>query len=195
MCSIGEQPPPQPAPTLHMPARADPVILTVGEASDPSESGDGNMRHVPIHAEDGLRLASVHRSLGVGGVSPNLTSPKCCKERNARQCGPPQSDCEADPTYHPQVRGSLTPGSHPQEAAEQRPRDQVLSLPDPLADAPAGELGGGGGQLSQCCLLHVPRQVTVARQRLKGPRQTCNSHETAGLHAARPAKEELETIL
>lgn len=25
--------------------------LTVGEASDPSESSDGNMRHIPIHAE------------------------------------------------------------------------------------------------------------------------------------------------
>lgn len=27
------------------------VTLTVSEASDPSESGDGNMRHIPIHAE------------------------------------------------------------------------------------------------------------------------------------------------
>lgn len=25
--------------------------LTVCEASDPSKSGDGNMRHIPIHAE------------------------------------------------------------------------------------------------------------------------------------------------
>lgn len=27
------------------------VSLTVCEASDPSKSGDGNMRHIPIHAE------------------------------------------------------------------------------------------------------------------------------------------------
>lgn len=27
------------------------VSLTVCEASDPSESGDGNMGHIPIHAE------------------------------------------------------------------------------------------------------------------------------------------------
>lgn len=27
--------------------------LTVSEACDPSESGDGNMRHIPIHAEEG----------------------------------------------------------------------------------------------------------------------------------------------
>lgn len=27
--------------------------LTVGEACDPSESGDRNMRHIPIHAEEG----------------------------------------------------------------------------------------------------------------------------------------------
>ena len=29
------------------------IELTVCEASDPSESGDGNMRHIPIHAEGG----------------------------------------------------------------------------------------------------------------------------------------------
>lgn len=27
------------------------LSLTVCEASDPSKSGDGNMRHIPIHAE------------------------------------------------------------------------------------------------------------------------------------------------
>lgn len=27
------------------------ATLTVCEASDPSKSGDGNMRHIPIHAE------------------------------------------------------------------------------------------------------------------------------------------------
>lgn len=29
------------------------ALLTVGEASNPSKSGNGNMRHIPIHAEDG----------------------------------------------------------------------------------------------------------------------------------------------
>lgn len=29
------------------------VILTVSKASDPSKSSDGNMRHIPIHAEGG----------------------------------------------------------------------------------------------------------------------------------------------
>lgn len=29
------------------------VQLTVSEASDPSKSGDGHMRHIPIHAEGG----------------------------------------------------------------------------------------------------------------------------------------------
>lgn len=28
-------------------------LLTVSEASNPSKSGNGNMRHIPIHAEDG----------------------------------------------------------------------------------------------------------------------------------------------
>lgn len=29
------------------------MSLTVCEASNPSKSGDGNMRHIPIHAEGG----------------------------------------------------------------------------------------------------------------------------------------------
>lgn len=29
------------------------TLLTVSEACDPSESGDRNMRHIPIHAEEG----------------------------------------------------------------------------------------------------------------------------------------------
>lgn len=29
------------------------VLLTVSEASNPSKSGNGNMRHIPIHAENG----------------------------------------------------------------------------------------------------------------------------------------------
>lgn len=38
------------------------VILTVCKASDPSKSSNGNMRHIPIHAEDGGGgVVSMHR--------------------------------------------------------------------------------------------------------------------------------------
>lgn len=43
------------------------MLLTVSEASDPSESGDGHMRHIPIHAEGGVG--------GSRGCRDRLTSP------------------------------------------------------------------------------------------------------------------------
>lgn len=48
------------------------VSLTVCEASDPSKSGDGNMRHIPIHAEgEGGECVDTQVDQGVDGRHPS----------------------------------------------------------------------------------------------------------------------------
>lgn len=62
------------------------LLLTVGEASNPSKSGNGNMRHIPIHAEDGGGgVVSMCRMLSVAALRPAFTSPFCGGEKKEKQ--------------------------------------------------------------------------------------------------------------